>query len=104
MSLGDISMLRTELEALTGKLIRGDLTPIVYELIKESPFKLDILEYSSIPKERIEDATKKRISGHANFDSCAGPNFEDWFSNEAQPITLSRNASHSHGEDLPWDN
>ena len=30
-----------ELEVLTGKLIRGNITPIVYDLVKTSPYKLD---------------------------------------------------------------
>ena len=42
-------MLRTELEILSGKLIQGDLTPVVYSLIKDSPFLDDIFLYSSIP-------------------------------------------------------
>ena len=32
---------REELEVLTGKLIRGDITPIVYDILKSSGKKFD---------------------------------------------------------------
>lgn len=84
------SMLRTELEMLTGKLIRGDLTPVVYDLIKDSPFKDDLLEYSSAVREETEDVIETRLSRHADDDGGFGIDFKDWLANEVQPIAIPR--------------
>ena len=81
-------MLRTELEILTGKLIRGDLTPIVYELIKDSPYLDDIFLYSSIQREDIGDVNEKKVSGHADHDIGRRDMFKVWLSDEVQSITI----------------
>lgn len=83
-------MLRTEFEVLTGKLIRGDLTPIVYELIRESPYIDDIFEYSSVAKEEAQSDSEKSSSQYADEHGSAGPSFESWFANEVQSITVRR--------------
>lgn len=82
-------MLRTELEMLTGKLIRGDLTPVVYDLIKDSAFKADLLEYSSTVREETEDVIETRLSRHADNNGSFGIDFKDWLANEVQPISVS---------------
>lgn len=82
-------MLRTELEMLTGKLIRGDLTSVVYDLIKDSAFKADLLEYSSTVREETEDVIETRLSRHADNNGSFGIDFKDWLANEVQPISVS---------------
>lgn len=82
-------MLRTELEILTGKLIRGDLTAIVYELVKDSPFKSDLIQYSSL-REEMSVVNKKRSNGDTNDNSSIGPSFKDWICNEVQCIPKQR--------------
>lgn len=91
-------MLRTELEMLTGKLIRGDLTPVVYDLIKDSPFKDDLLEYSSTVREETEDVIETRLSRHADNNGSFGIDFKDWLANEVQPISVSRYEKNSRGK------
>lgn len=83
-----IKTIRSELEILKGSLIRGDATPIVYDLIKDSPFIEDILEYSTISKGEKENVHKKRSVGDASINSGSGSAFEDWFKNEVQPISI----------------
>lgn len=87
-------MLRHEFEVLSGKLIRGDITPMVYELVKDSPFIMDLLEYSSV-REETEDVAETRVSGHANEYGGARLDIKDWIANEVQPITVQRYAKHS---------
>ena len=82
-------MLQTELEILTGKLIRGDLTAIVYELVKDSSFKNDLVQYSSL-REENSDVYKKRSNGDTNDNSSIGPSFKDWLCNEVQCISQQR--------------
>ena len=84
-------MLRTELELLSGKLIQGDLTPVVYSLIKDSPFLDDIFLYSSIQREDTADVNEEKVSGHANNDSNSRPAFAVWLSDEVQSISIPRN-------------
>ena len=93
-------MLRTELEMLTGKLIRGDLTPVVYDLIKDSPFKGDLLVYSSTAREETEDVIETRLSRHTDNDGSFGIDFKDWLANEVQPISISRNEKDSRRKAL----
>lgn len=93
-------MLRTELEMLTGKLIRGDLTPVVYDLIKDSAFKTDLLEYSSTVREETEDVIETRLSRHADNNGSLGIDFKDWLANEVQPISVSRYEKDNRGKAL----
>lgn len=83
-------MLMTELEILTGKLIRGDITPIVFDLIKDSHFINDIFELTLDNGECDKNASKEEVSRVTNNDCGIGPDFQEWFSNSVQPVTISR--------------
>lgn len=68
-----MSIVHDELELLTGKLIQGDITPIVYELLKDSPYKEDIVEYQSLlVKEHPLPKKETTTIGEEKED------FDDW--------------------------
>lgn len=82
-------MLRTELEVLTGKLIRGDITPIVYELIKDSPYVMDIFEHSAVViKEEDTGDSQESPSRHADNNGRSGPSFESWLRDSVQSFPV----------------
>lgn len=85
--------LLTELEVLTGKLIRGDITPIVYELIKDSAFVKDIVTYSTREDEKEDDNTD-RGSYTPNNHSGSGLIYKDWFSESVQPLPNQGESDH----------
>lgn len=39
----NLSVFQIELEDLTNKIFKGDLTPLVYELLKDTPYKEDLI-------------------------------------------------------------
>lgn len=80
-------LISSELEVLTGKLIRGDITPLVYELIKDSAFIDDIFEISTVEKEVGEDVSEGKIPGYADNISNVGFDFKNWLTNEVQSIS-----------------
>lgn len=79
-----------DLESLTGKIIRGDITPIVYELIKDSghiqEFKEDFMDYMS--EERSKDVLKQNIDSNTSEDTNTGFSFEKWLADAGEPISL----------------
>lgn len=89
--------MKTDLEVLTGKIIRGDLTPIVYELIKDSTFISDINLYGST-REGTKDVIATSTKRDAVHDGSTRLNFKDWFANEVQPVSVPWNAKHSIGK------
>lgn len=63
----------SELEELTGKIFMGDITPLVFDLIKDSLFKEELIkeltgEEFSIPKENNVEVVK------------SVEDFDSWFS------------------------
>ncbi len=66
-----MSTVRRELEFLTGKLIQGDITPIVYELLKDSCYKEDILMYESflVKEHEISKRETMKEEGREDFDT-----------------------------------
>lgn len=90
-------MVREELEALTGKLIRGDITAVVYELIKDSPFIDDIYEYSGVEKEEVEDVYKGSGAGPTDDFSSFGADFQNWLTDQVQSIPVSGNVQNNKG-------
>lgn len=85
--------LLTELEVLTGKLIRGDMTPIVYELIKDSAFVKDIVTYSTREDEKEDDSTN-RDTYTPNNHSGSGLVYENWFSESVQSLPYQGESKH----------
>jgi len=70
----DVDLYRDELEELTGKIYRGDLTPLVYDLLKDSNDIKGLLHY--LNKEEVIEV--KEISEVSKPESA--PNFAEWFS------------------------
>lgn len=61
-----------EIEELTGKIFKGDLTPLVYDLFKDSNDIEGLIKYLTgeiIEKEKEDEVVKP----------VAAPRFEDWF-------------------------
>jgi hypothetical protein len=73
----DVSIYHTELEVLTGKIYRGDLTPIVFDLIKSSnhlsAFKAHLCKEN---KNANNNNTVKTVQQESYDRPC----FEKWFS------------------------
>ena len=85
---------RMDLESLTGKIVRGDLTPLIYDLIKDSRY-IDVFEQAYIDymsdneKEEIENNVSKQDT---DINSCEnndrGFDIEKWLSEQGELITL----------------
>ena len=83
------------------ELNRGDITPLIYELIKDSPFIDDIFKVSSVKKEEVKHVRKERISGPANTIGSRGFSFENWLSQSVQSIPVQGNELDTTGEAVP---
>lgn len=53
--------IRVELEDYTSKLISGDITPVVFDLLKDSPDKKELFKYLQICVEEAEQAEVKKL-------------------------------------------
>ena len=67
-----MSFVARDLEILTGMLIQGDILPIVYTLLKDSPYKEDILQYKSLLAEK-HDIQKEKAPTEEKKES-----FDEW--------------------------
>ena len=86
-----MSSITEDLEALTGMLIRGPITPVVYNLLKDSPYKEDILQYKDlISKERREliNVSKQDASTNTVEEDDSRVSFERWLSDIGKPVSL----------------
>lgn len=65
------SNIQKDLEELTNCVFRGDITPILYNLVKDSPYKEDCLEYLGIAKQKktVEEIVQPQPA----------QDFRDWF-------------------------
>lgn len=69
----DTKLYQEELEELTGKIFAGDLTPLVYELLKNSPEKEKLVTFLG---GKIKKKPKPVETAKQSFMS-----FEDLFAN-----------------------
>lgn len=86
-----MSSVNEDLEALTGMLIQGPITPIIYNLLKDSPYKEDILEYKDlISKERRDsiNVSKQNASTDISTEADSRSSFEEWLADIGKPVTL----------------
>ena len=67
----------TELEVLLGTLISGDLTPIVYKLLKDTPYTECLLEYLKGVKPDVCTEQSIETEDSENND---GESLAQWFS------------------------
>ena len=83
--------IREDLESLTGMLIRGSITPLVYNLLKDSPYKEDILQYKDlISKERRDsiDVQKQDKSSNTIEEADNRTSFERFLAEFGKPVSL----------------
>lgn len=69
----DINFCKEELEALTGKIIKGDITPVFFDLVKES-------KYLHILKEELTGEITKETE-NVEVTQPLFSSFEDLFKN-----------------------
>lgn len=67
-----------ELEVLTGKYLSGDITPIVYDLLKDTRYKSELISYLSEGK--IVNVDNNKSNTTACEEDNLRPDFEKWFS------------------------
>lgn len=83
-----------DLESITGKIIRGDITPIVYDLVKDSRyidlFVKDYLDYvSTSVKEEIKDnVCEQHDDSNTSENTNRGISLEGWLSDNGELISL----------------
>lgn len=92
-------MISTDFECLIGKVLRGDITPYVYELIKDSAFIDDIFSLGTV-KRRERNVRENGIPGHADEVSSRGTSFENWLSESVQSITIPRDGEDTECEQI----
>lgn len=85
-----MSIVREDLEALTGSLLMGPVTPILYNILKDSPCKEDILNYRDlISKERREEVVSKQNTSSNNIEVDDGRvSFEEWLRDIGKPVSI----------------
>lgn len=82
------SIIFNDLEAMTGKLIKGDITPIVYDMIKDSQYILEFVkEYDSQWKEE-ERVIHEKQNTDSDTNRTTGVSIEDWISEYCKPFSL----------------
>jgi hypothetical protein len=79
------SLIREDLESLTGKLIQGSLTPVVYELLKDSPYKEDILQYKDLISKEVISKVKQPNPVQKTKENQLNE-FEQWIMRNAKII------------------
>ena len=67
-----------ELEVLTGKYLSGDITPIVYDLLKDTKYKSELISYLSEGK--IVNVDNNKSNTTACEEDNLRPDLEKWFS------------------------
>lgn len=63
---------KEEIEYLTGKLYNGDMTPLIFDLLKESCDPKGLLKY--LTGEEIKEKQVEAVT-----TPTAAPSFEQWF-------------------------
>lgn len=66
---------KTELEDLTGKLLNGDITPVVADLLRATPYKDELLRYLGCEVNKVPD---NKVNVTVEPDSA--PTFDELFS------------------------
>ena len=67
-----------EIEALNGQFIRGDLTPVVLDLLKDTPHKKELIAF--LNKENSIDVSSNESNKTLREEDNLRPCFEKWFS------------------------
>ena len=79
----DVDVFYEELESLTGKVFKGDITPVVFNLLKTGNHVEELLRYLRDDEEGADDynnTTENAVRKESNNRPC----FEEWFSNAEQ--------------------
>lgn len=72
MKENNTSLYKAELEDISGKIYNGELTPLVFELLKDSPHLEDLLK--ELTGSSILDKPEVHIE-----KPVSAPKFEEWF-------------------------
>ena len=76
----------SELQAFTGQLFTGDITPVLYDLLKTTDHVNELLNF--LRGEVKSNVHPKRPDKVTNTESSNGLSIEDWFSkfDEFKPL------------------
>lgn len=97
-------MIRDELELITGRLITGPITPVVFQLLKDGPC------FDQVNKDL--DLLKERGKLDANLHSDLGPTSEvfgdgfdvlRWVAEQGQSVTLPGDGEGTVSEPLDYE-
>lgn len=83
----------SEIELYTGKLIEGDLTPIIFEMVQDSPDIIGLIRYLDKQEGKVTDVHFDRPSETTRDDCVNRPDFEVWCSECEVIMPIQRNAS-----------
>lgn len=75
----DANIYKAELESLTGKVFNGDITPIVFDLLKDSKHVVELVKYLS--KGELSNVVINKPNNAVRKEDYDRPCFEKWFSN-----------------------
>lgn len=75
----DQEYIEVELEALTGKIYRGDLTTVVFDVLKESPHLESLL--MQLNKEKKVNVNNNKSDTVVRKESNYRPNFKQLIAN-----------------------
>lgn len=90
-------MLKEDIEALTGQVIMGDITPVIIQLLKDSPYKEDLLRYLPFcsdkqliekVKEGCKNVSNKKSNPTPVKKNNSGPSLEEWISGKGIDLSL----------------
>lgn len=90
-------MIREDLEALTGKLISGDVTSVVAEILSDSKYKNDLLRYKHFCTDRhlvekikggMEIVNRQQADQFAGKENNNGPSLADWIADKGVTVSF----------------
>jgi hypothetical protein len=75
-----------ELECMTGKLISGSTAPVVYELLKATEYKPELLSYLKEAANQNADKPEKSTVTDEKDDNRAS--LQKWMSDRGKPVAV----------------
>ena len=80
-------MLRDDIELLSGRIIEGPLTPILYLLLKDTHDMQKLCDDLKIARSGRVDITDGQVTQSGPLAS-GGLSLTDWLSHNAKPVSL----------------
>lgn len=72
-----VNVIQYDLQCLTGKVVSGDLTPLVFDLLKGGK---GMEEFINVSIEHEDNDTSE--------DCCGGIDFTQWLSDNGKPVSI----------------